>query len=85
MPDEINPEDREKLARIKFGEWFNEFFDEKFGEAFEKRFAEARANHPAQQGRPVSPPATTETPLPPSPGRRRSLFEECLSSTLGLN
>jgi hypothetical protein len=78
----ISPEDRERLAKTKFGEWFDEFWDKKFSEAFEKSLADARKPH---QGQPMQPPATPEQPLPPQqrPQRKRSLLEECFSQTFG--
>jgi hypothetical protein len=90
----IDPEDRKRLARMQFGEWFDEFFAEKFGEAFDKKFQEARSGWNAQrnaavpvpsgqQGQPVQPQATPAQPLP-RPQRRRSLLEECFSQTFGL-
>jgi len=79
---QISQEDRERLAKSKFGEWFDEFFDKKFEEAFEKK---SQTRRPApQQGQPVQPQATPEQPLPAQPQvRKRSLLEECLSQTFG--
>ena len=83
----ISPEDRERLAKSKFGEWFDEFWDKKFNEAFEKGLSEARSRpqaHVAGQppGQPGQPPAPPEQPSPPRQ-RRRSLLEECFSQTFG--
>lgn len=77
---DISPEDRERLAKTKFGEWFDEFWDKKFGESFEKGLEAARSanSHPSQ------PQATPQTPLPvQQPQRKRSLLEECFSQTFG--
>lgn len=79
----ISPEDRERLAKSKFGEWFDEFFDKKFAESFEK----ANASRPSQQRR-AQLEAQGQT-APPAPQheepkvRRRSLLEECFSQTFG--
>ena len=75
----ISPEDRERLAKTKFGEWFDEFWDKKFGESFEKAVTEARkAPAPSSEGR-------SEAPQQPAarPQRKRSLLEECFSQTFG--
>lgn len=79
----ISPEDRERLAKSKFGEWFDEFWDKKFGEEWEKRVATARQ----QRGNPPAPPqgpiGTQDGQQQQQPARRRSLLEECFSSTFG--
>ena len=81
---EISSEDRERLAKTKFGEWFDEFWDKKFNESFEKSLSDARGKQPGQQGQPVQPQATPDTPLPQQrPQRKRSLLEECFSQTFG--
>lgn len=72
---EVSPEDRERLAKSKFGEWFDEFFDKKFEEAFEKK---------AQTRRPVR--VEGQTPQQDNnqqSQRRRSLLETCLTDTFG--
>jgi hypothetical protein len=76
----ITAEDRERLAKSKFGEWFDEFFEKKFEEAFEKK-ASTRRPQPTQPGQPA-PPQQQSDPQP-QPTRRRSLLEECLSQTFG--
>lgn len=78
---QVTPEDRERLAKSKFGEWFDEFFDKKFEEAFEKKSQSQRRPGPAmaerqdggQQHQNASPP----------PQRKRSLLEACLTDTFG--
>jgi len=74
---DISPEDRERLAKTKFGEWFDEFWDKKFGESFDKIVAERRSNPTSPQ-----PSAPAEAPRPQ---RRRSLLEECFSQTFGMS
>lgn len=75
---DISPEDRQRLAKATFKEWFNELFDESFEGAFEKR----RAAAPSHQGQGQSS-AAPGTPAQTS-ARKRSLFEECISQTLGI-
>lgn len=77
----ITPEDRERLAKSKFGEWFDEFFDKKFEEAFEKK-ATASRRTPKQDGGETPTPKPEEEHESPRP-RRRSLLETCLSDTFG--
>jgi hypothetical protein len=79
---QITPEDRERLAKTKFGEWFDEFFEKKFEEAFEKRTkthrptpASAEVSSGGGQGEQHQKPAT--------PQRKRSLLEACLTDTFG--
>jgi hypothetical protein len=79
MPDDISNEDRERLARAKFGEWFDEFFNEKFAEAFDKRVVDTHkaagtSAQPAPQQQQASHPAHT----------RRSLFDISLEQALGI-
>ena len=78
---EISPEDRERLAKTKFGEWFDEFWDKKFAEAFDAKFQEARASRPAPpQGQPGPPPGAPEA----APQRKRSLLDIALTQTFGI-
>lgn len=78
---QITPEDRERLAKGKFAEWFNELFDAKIEEAVKKHITPtprgeqrkaAESNGEAQQQQ-------QQEPAP----RRRSLLETCLSETFG--
>lgn len=71
---QVSAEDRERLAKSKFGEWFDEFFEKKFEEAMKK--SGSQAQHPSQPQ-----PQTTEASQQPQ--RRRSLLEECFSQTFG--
>lgn len=86
MPDDIAPEDREKLAKMKFKEWFNESFEEVFGSAFDKRVTEAysasgrTAPQPTQQ---QGNPPPQQQPQPTR--RRRSLLEECFSEVFHMS
>lgn len=78
----ITAEDRERLAKSKFGEWFNEFFDAKFEEAMQKRGTGAStsegSNDQGQQQQ-QQPQQQQQSEKP----RRRSLLEACLSDTFG--
>jgi hypothetical protein len=76
----ITAEDRERLAKSKFGEWFDEFFEKKFEEAFEKKASTSRA--PRAQQQPGQPQPSQPEPEQPQ-RRRRSLLETCLSDTFG--
>lgn len=51
VPDELSPEDRERLVKTKFRELFDECFKDTFGEAFDNRVKEAysASNKPAPQ------------------------------------
>ena len=72
---DISPEDRERLAKTKFTEWFDELFEERFNANFEKR---------AAQRRPAPQQLAPQQGAPAQPDRKRSLFEECISSALGI-
>ena len=74
---EVSPEDRERLAKSKFGEWFDECFEKKFEEAFEKKQTAVRA---ARHG---TPQPSQPQPQPDQPQRKRSLLETCLTDTFG--
>lgn len=78
---DITPEDRERLAKTKFGEWFDEFWDKKFNEAFEKSLTQARKSTPSQSS--SAPPEEGQQFTPPKPQRKRSLLETCLTDTFG--
>lgn len=77
----ITPEDRERLAKSKFGEWFDEFFEKKFEEAFEKKQGSRRTPTNAPQSSPE--PGQSAPTSPQTPARRRSLLEACLTDTFG--
>lgn len=74
----ISAEDRERLAKTKFGEWFDEFFEKKFEEAFEKKQATRRpaASQPSN-------PQSDQGNHQPAPQRKRSALEMCLTDTFG--
>ena len=75
---DISPEDRQRLAKATFKEWFNELFEESFNEHFDKKRTPAPSSpgqHQATQGQGL--PAQQQQ-------RKRSLFEECISQTLGI-
>jgi hypothetical protein len=84
----ISPEDRERLAKTKFGEWFDEFFEKKFTESFDRKIEDLR--HPQGQQQSESQQSNTSPALQgqqqqqrPQRQRRRSLLEECFSQTFG--
>jgi len=79
---EISPEDRERLAKGKFSEWFDENMTNKFGELFDSRLNEiAKAGgKPPVAGQLQSQQTHQESPRQQ---RRRSLFEQCLSDAIG--
>lgn len=77
---DISPEDRERLAKTKFKEWFSECFEETFGPAFDKKVGTARSTQ-QQQGSGQQAPQQQQQQ---QPARKRSLFEECISSALGI-
>lgn len=81
MPDEISSEDRERLARTKFGEWFDEFFDKKFAEAFDKRVTET---HAAAGTQPLAPQSAPQRQESQQHRPRRSLFDLSLEQALGI-
>lgn len=75
---QITAEDRERLAKSKFGEWFDEFFEKKFDEAIKKAVPPtSKAKVTEGKG---DQPVHSEDDAPP---RRRSLLETCLSDTFG--
>lgn len=80
----ISAEDREKLAKSKFGEWFDELFEERFENAV-KKMVEAGGGEPqGQQGQQQQgQQGQQQQQRSPSIGRRRSLLETCLSDTFG--
>ena len=78
---QITPEDRERLAKGKFKEWFDELFDSKIEEAVKKHATHSpvKATKPTEEGTTTSAAPSNEEPAP----RRRSLLETCLSDTFG--
>lgn len=77
MPDEISPEDRERLVEAKFGELFDRFWEKKFGEEFDKRVTEMSKSRPKQPSAPGTPPAQQESQSQSS-NRRYSLLDKAL-------
>ena len=82
----ITAEDRERLAKSKFKEWFDECLEGSFEDAFEKATAKRRTKKtdpsepaPDSPDEPSDPQPTAKRP----PERRRSLLETCLSQTFG--
>lgn len=78
---QVTAEDRERLAKGKFAEWFNELFDAKIEEAVKKhstpipRGEQRKAAEGEQKEQEQQPE--------PAPQGRRSLLETCLSQTFG--
>lgn len=84
MPSDegISPEDRERLAKSKFTEWFDELYAERFPKTFDSRVEEmmkagGRAPAQGEQQSRQSHPSNTS-------GKRRSLMEICMSDLLGI-
>lgn len=78
---QITPEDRERLAKGKFKEWFDELFDSKIEEAVKKHVGPtAKAVQKAADG---SAGGQQQQQQDDPPVRRRSLLETCLSDTFG--
>jgi len=77
----ISPEDRERLAKQKFGEFLDEILEERFNKLYDKKQSNVRR----QDGQHET--ANTATQLEHNeqrpPQRRRSLLEECFSQTFG--
>lgn len=76
---DIQPEDRERLAKVKFKEFLHEMFEDEFNSHFDKRVTERRSQ-PTQQQSAGQPQQQQQQ----APARKRSLFEECISNTLGI-
>lgn len=76
---QITAEDRERLAKSKFGEWFDEFFDKKFEDALKKH---APATPRGEQRKAAEGQGEQHSEGETST-RRRSLLETCLSDTFG--
>jgi hypothetical protein len=74
---DISPEDRERLVKGRFKELLHEMFEEEYNDLSEKR----RKAAGAQQGQGQQQPAQQQQ----IPGRKRSLFEEVISNTLGMS
>lgn len=84
---DISPEDRERLARSKYDEWWKENWERTFGEAFDKRVVETHeAAGTQQQTRPphVSVQRQQQQEGQQERPRRRSLLEMSLSQMMGL-
>jgi hypothetical protein len=75
---QVTAEDRERLAKSKFGEWFDEFFDKKFEDAIKKAVPSAPKGK-APEGEQGGQQQQSSDPAP----KRRSLLETCLSDTFG--
>jgi hypothetical protein len=78
---QISAEDRERLAKGKFAEWFNELFDSRIEEAVKKHVGPTPRGEQRQQAS-QGQQGQGEQQEQPSP-RRRSLLETCLSDTFG--
>lgn len=78
---QISPEDRERLAKGKFAEWFNELFDAKIEEAVKKHGAPTPRGEQRKAAESSSGGDQQQQEQPQS--RRRSLLEMALSDTFG--
>lgn len=78
---QITPEDRERLAKGKFKEWFDELFDSKIEEAVKKHVG-STAKTAASKGTESDGGGQQQQQQDSAP-RRRSLLETCLSDTFG--
>lgn len=83
MPDEISPEDRERLAKVKFSEWFDENLHEKFNGVFDARLMEFAQLTESKSSKPVRNAPTREEPSE-RPKKKRSLLDICLEQSLGI-
>lgn len=79
---EVSDEDREKIAKMKFKEWFNENFDERFGGDFDNRLNECFAASGGQT--PTQQPTARMAPSTPQKSNKESLFSSSLRSVLNL-
>lgn len=80
----ITPEDRERLAKSKFSEWFKEEWDKNFDEAFEKKAGSRQRRERVESSQGQQQQQSQEHQEEEQPKtRRRSLLEECLSQTFG--
>jgi hypothetical protein len=79
---QVTAEDRERLAKSKFGEWFDEFFEKKFEESFKKASAGATPRGEQRKAAEGAGDGQQQQQDGPAP-RRRSLLETCLSDTFG--
>ena len=79
----VSPEDRERLAKSKFGEWFDEFFDKKFEEAFDKKNKERKPGPTAVVREAQLVESAQHEDKAPTHQRKRSLLDIALSDTFG--
>lgn len=73
---DITPEDRERLVKGRFKELLHEMFEDEYNDLSERRRKAAGA--PQQQGQ------QQQGQSQQLPQRKRSLFEEVFSNTLGM-
>ena len=79
---EVSDEDREKIAKLKFKEWFDENYNERFGGDFDTRLNEC---FEASGGRaPTQQPTARMAPPAKEKSSRESLFSSSLRSVLNL-
>ena len=77
----ITPEDRERLAKSKFKEWFDECLEGSIESIIEKTGKKTDPSQPGDPSQPEEPPAPPSQPQ--QKVQRRSLLETCLSQTFG--
>jgi hypothetical protein len=84
MPiEDLEPEDRERLVRIKYGELFDECFKERFEAAFDARVKELYG----ASGKSVPEPQQSQQQSQQqrqTPRKRMSAFEAALAQGLGI-
>jgi isocitrate dehydrogenase len=78
---QISPEDRERLAKGKFKEWFDELFSEKFEQSVKEMTAARPRGQQRQEAQQSQGEQQQQQDQPPT--KRRSLLETCLSDTFG--
>ena len=79
---QVTAEDRERLAKGKFKEWFNECLEEVIDDRIKKAVgptAKAAAQGKPDEGKKEEGQQQQQQDAPP----RRSLLETCLSQTFG--
>lgn len=79
---QVTPEDRERLAKGKFKEWFNECLEEVIDDRIKKAVGPtAKAAQQGNDGGGRNNEGQQQQQQDPAP--RRSLLETCLSQTFG--
>jgi hypothetical protein len=76
VPDEIDPEDRDKLVDLKFGELFDRHWERKFGEEFDKRVNEMTKTRKPQASQ--QQPEGQQEPQRTGKQRKYSLLDKAI-------